>query len=231
MTQNNTDQSAHNTVLPLEQIFDRPQNTRELKSNHVQGLAESIAVLGLIEPLVIDNQGRLLAGAHRKAAITWLRDNNSLQFDRHFPSGLIPVRMMPFNSIDEPEKALEIEISENEKRRDYTPNEVKSLAERLRQAGYVDSPGRPKEGEKRLRPALEIIVGKSLRSVRRYLTEDKPVQNGQVSEKVLLKRAYQSLQKWNVMVKNSTKATQELQEKLESLLPLIEEVLESTTQE
>jgi len=229
MTQNNIAQSAHNTVLLFDQIFHILQNTRELKSNHVRCLAESIAVLGLIEPLVIDNQGRLLAGAHRREAIIWLRDNNPLPFDRHFPSGLIPVRMMPFNSIDEQEKALEIEISENEKRRDYTANEVKILAERLRQAGYVDSPGRPKTGEKRLRPALEIIVGKSLRSVRRYLTEDKPVQGGQVSEKALLKRAYQSLHKWNATAPKNTKAEKELQEKLESLFLLMEEVLESVT--
>ena len=34
------------------------------------------------------------------------------------------------------------------------------------------SKGRPAKGEKALRPALEVIMGKSLRTVRRYLNEE-----------------------------------------------------------
>ncbi len=44
------------TTLPLEQILDRETDTRPLQSQHVTQLAESIAVLELIEPLVVDNQ-------------------------------------------------------------------------------------------------------------------------------------------------------------------------------
>lgn len=210
--------------LPLDKILDRPSDTRELKNEHVQNLAESIATLGLIEPLVTDNQGRLLAGGHRKAAIAWLKENDPTRFDQQFPDNSIPVRMMSFDGSKNPERALEIEISENEKRRDYTPSEVRALAERLRQAGYVDSPGRPKSGEKRLRPALEIIIGKSLRSVRRYLTAEKPVQLGQVSEDKFLKQAYQSLLQWNAIAQKSTVEKQQLTELLKDLLPLLETI-------
>ncbi len=48
-------------------------DTRPLNPRHVESLAESIAVLGLIEPLVLDNQGRLLAGGHRLEAIRLLK--------------------------------------------------------------------------------------------------------------------------------------------------------------
>ena len=76
---------AQRYLLSLDKILDRPLDTRELKSEHVQSLAESIATLGLIEPLVTDNQGRLLAGGHRKAAIAWLKENDPKRFDEQFP--------------------------------------------------------------------------------------------------------------------------------------------------
>jgi len=37
---------------------------------------------------------------------------------------------------------------ENEQRRDYTPAELKALAELLKKAGYKASKGRPAAGEK-----------------------------------------------------------------------------------
>jgi ParB family chromosome partitioning protein len=137
--------------------------------------------------------------------------------------------MMPFEASEDPEQALQVEISENEKRRDYTPNEVRALAERLRAAGYVDTPGRPSKDEKRLRPALEVIVGKSLRSVRRYLTEEKPVQVGQVSKKTALRQAVKALEQWGGFPdsEKNTPAEKQLAKKLPQLLELIEKVIAS----
>lgn len=212
------------TKLPLSQIQNRQSDTRSLREKHVEQLAESIAVLGLLEPLVVDNQGRLLAGGHRKAAIEQLRQNHPDAYATHFPDELIPVRMMPFNADEEPELALQVEVSENEKRRDYTPNEVRALAERLRECGYVDTPGRPSSNEKRLRPALEVIIGKSLRSVRRYLTEEKPVQIGQVSPQTALRQAKAALEKWERLkaTKRKTEAEKQLAAELPKFLELID---------
>ncbi|NJN49605.1 MAG: hypothetical protein HC805_07365 [Alkalinema sp. RL_2_19] len=66
---------------------------------------------------------------------------------------------------------MAIEASENEKRRDYTPGEVRELADRLVAAGYRKTEGRPKKGEKALIPSLSVIVGKSHRTLHRYLEE------------------------------------------------------------
>jgi ParB family chromosome partitioning protein len=216
-------------TLPLEQILDRETDTRPLQSQHVDQLAESIAVLGLLEPLVVDNRGRLLAGGHRKAAIASIRVHKPEVYAQHFPDDLVPVRMMPFDASEDPEQALQVEISENEKRRDYTPNEVRALASRLRAAGYVDTPGRPSKDEKRLRPALEVIVGKSLRSVRRYLTEEKPVQVGQVSKKTALRQAKRALAQWASLVdeEKNTRTEKQLAKKLPPLLELIEKAIAS----
>lgn len=219
---------SQRTALPLEQIQDRASDTRQLRQDHVEQLAESIAVLGLLEPLVVDNQGRLLAGGHRKAAIYYVKEFHPEAYEQHFLDDIVPVRMLLFNADDDPEKALQVEISENEKRRDYTPAEVRALADRLRSAGYADTAGRPSKGEKRLRPALEIIIGKSLRSVRRYLTEEKPVQFGQVSKKTALRRAKSALEQWMSVVENeeTTATERQLSKKLPSLLELMEKLIE-----
>lgn len=159
------------STLPLGKILDRTSDTRELHADHVSELAESIAVLGLLEPLVVDRRGRMLAGGHRKAAVFTVKEQNPEAYAKHFPQDLIPVRILDFDAKANPDLALQIEITENEKRRDYTPVEVRSLAERLVEAGYINVKGRPARGEKALRPALEVIIGKSIRTVRRYLNE------------------------------------------------------------
>lgn len=200
---------SQRSILPLGQIQDRLSDTRQLRQDHVNQLAESISVLGLIEPLVVDVRGRLLAGGHRKAAILQIKEQKTEVYSQRFPDEMIPVRVMPFDANDDPDLALQVEISENEKRRDYTPAEVRSLADRLRNSGYSDAPGRPAKGEKRLRPALEVIVGKSLRSVRRYLTEEKPVQVGQVSKRAILNQAKGALEKWLSLPEIERQATVE----------------------
>lgn len=162
-------EQSRSSVLPLGKILDRASDTRELSSQHVSELAESISVLGLLEPLVVDRRGRLLAGGHRKAAVFVLKEANASAYTKQFPDDLIPVRVVDFDAEENPDLALQVEVTENEKRRDYTSGEVRALAERLREAGYADVKGRPAKGEKALRPALEVIIGKSIRTVRRYL--------------------------------------------------------------
>ena len=47
-------------------------DSRPISARHVFELARSICVLGLLEPLVIDTKGQLLAGAHRLVALQML---------------------------------------------------------------------------------------------------------------------------------------------------------------
>ena len=207
-------------------IQDRDYDTREINQSHVNSLADSIAVLGLIEPLVIDKNGKLLAGGHRKAAIALLAELNPPAYKKHFPENLVPVRVINISSDENPDHAIEIEISENELRKDYSKAEILAIAERLRQAGYKDSPGRPKKGEKRLKPALSTIFGKSIRTVERYLAEETP-SNGEVfnsSSDVHLKKALTHLETWH-KTRGKTKKEQALAKKILELKSLMEEVL------
>jgi ParB family transcriptional regulator, chromosome partitioning protein len=102
------------------------------------------------------------------AALDWAA------FDAKHPDGLMPCRLMAFDSEKEPGKALAVEGTENEKRRDFSRAQIEILCTRLKECGYIDATGRPKAGEKALRPALALIIGKSLRHVRRLLQAATP---------------------------------------------------------
>jgi len=215
-------------TLPLSQIQTRQQDTRPLNPKHVETLAESIAVLGLIEPLVIDNQSRLFAGGHRLAAINHLKETQPDKYQEKFPHELIPIRRLPFNGDEDPELALQIEIAENEQRRDYTPTEVKAIGDRLREFGYSDVKGRPKKGQKALMPALAVVVGKHLRTIQRYLGDDEPqekVTAKSTTHVVLLKQALSKLNKWQ-QEKPQTPAEKALAKKLPEMIELMEKVLD-----
>lgn len=203
--------AARTAQLSIDNISPRPGgDTRPLDLAHVLDLAESMAALGLLEPIVVDERQRLLAGAHRLAAARLLACTEAderrrdvlreagappevvdgsappsgplaqqaeraerLEVDgwhrRH--GGLVPVRLYPIDAEAEPDLALAIEATENEKRRDYTRPEILALADRLRAAGFSDHQGRPRQDERPLRPALAVIIGKSERQVRRILNE------------------------------------------------------------
>jgi ParB family transcriptional regulator, chromosome partitioning protein len=157
------------SLLDIEQISDRPGgDTRSLNLHHIEALAESIAALGLIQPIAVDNKGHLLAGGHRRAAIKYLKEQNLDDYQEYFANG-IPIHRYDFDAEADPDLALAIEAAENEKRRDYTPTEVRDLALRLRIAGFHHTRGRARAGQKSLAPTLAVIVGKSIRTVERYL--------------------------------------------------------------
>lgn len=188
---------------------------------------DSIAVLGLIEPLVTDKKGRLLAGGHRLAAINLLKESQPEKYQTQFPEDRVPVRTLSFNAEEEPELALQIEIAENEQRRDYTSIEVKAIAERLRTAGYVEVKGRPKKGQKALMPALAVVVGKHLRTVQRYLSdEDEDTETGKsTTHVVLLRQALSKLNQWQ-KVQPQSATEKALAERLPELISLMEKVLQ-----
>lgn len=192
------EEQAERSTLALDAIQSRPAgDSRTLKPYYLIELAESIAAVGLIEPPVVDSNGRLLDGGHRIAALRLLATADPtaraqqwlnlagwestrlsakqtacierLQSLAALAVEQVPVMRLPFDAVAEPDRALAIETSANTQRRDYTREELLLLVQRLRAAGYVEREGRPRASEKALRPALSIILGKSSNTVRRWL--------------------------------------------------------------
>ncbi|MEP1079656.1 ParB/RepB/Spo0J family partition protein [Leptolyngbya sp. PL-A3] len=219
---------SQESALPLDAIKERDTNTRELRPEHVESLIESIAAIGLIEPLAVDEKGQLLAGGHRLAAIRQLKEAKPDVYAEKFKGDRILVRVMPFDATNDPDLALQVEVAENEQRRDYTPAEVRSLAERLKAAGYIDRKGRPSKGQKTLLPALSVIVGKSMRTLQRYIDEDKANSENAtdvvISSTRHIKTASKALEKWQQEMEGQELSTdeEELLSKLPTLLKLMQ---------
>jgi hypothetical protein len=62
----NTEIADAAQVLPIDQIRVGERHRHDL--GDIAGLAESIEDIGLLHPITVDEQGRLLAGARRLAA-------------------------------------------------------------------------------------------------------------------------------------------------------------------
>ena len=218
----NTPTPAENSTAVTIAVIDiqyRQRDTRPLNESHVLELAESIAVVGLIEPLAIDSKGRLLAGSHRLAAIQWLKANKSSDYAAQFLADQVLVRRFDFDADEDPERAFAIEVTENEKRRDYSPSEVKALAERLKTAGYREGRGKPKKGQRALMPALEAIVGKSARQLHRYLSDEPPVAGGE-SDILTYVRILRQISKGIEKLEKSPKIEQDAEDLWKQLSPI-----------
>ena len=230
-------EKTQRSTLPLNQIKIRETDTRPLHEEHVNALSESISVLGLLEPLVVDKRSRLLAGGHRLAAINVLKNVNSKAYQQHFPEDTIPIRMMDFDAEENDDLALQVEVAENEHRRDYTPKEVRLLADRLQAQGYKRLKGRPGKGEKSLVLALAFVVNKSKRTIERYLQESNQENNQQNQgsttdvalslEKKNLTKTYTNLQNWqnNLQEQPETPKRQALLKKLPRFMKAVDAAL------
>ena len=220
--------------LNLSDIQDRTHDSREVNQEHVLELVESISTVGLIVPITLDQSRVLLAGAHRLNALRHLQAHQPKRFKELFPQEKVPAYLMPLNQSQDRFQALRVEIEENEKRRDYTPQEVREVAQQLIDEGYVQQRGRPREGQKPLIPALELIFGKSKATIKRYLaqTQDAGSHNEKASVKqnpfLKLKRqiakGHQSLNEVSTLSKKQKAKWKETQKLLAKASQLLEEL-------
>lgn len=227
------------TEIKLDQIKPRSfDDTRSLNPIHVLNLALSIEAVGLIEPIVVDQEFHLLAGAHRLNALKVLsledreatchelrkliKKSQESHFDElvtFLPKAVsidfqkIPVRVFQFLAKDDVAYALKIESIENTQRKNYTSKEVFNLYKRLLETGYEDVKGRPREDQRPVLPILALIIGQSIRSVQRKLKEEK--------EGVIKKRGR------STQIDMITSLISRLNSKIESSTPKTKEKLKS----
>jgi hypothetical protein len=96
-------------------------------------------------------------------------DLDAAAFADRYPRAKVPVLVIDTADKDLPALDLAVETAENSVRRQYSREEIVDLAKRLREAGYTDRNGRPKDGEKSLKVALEALLGCSTSTVKRLL--------------------------------------------------------------
>lgn len=83
----------------------------------LSSLAESLANRGLINPITVDENNRVLAGRRRFLAIQGMTSQQLQRFWAHYPDGAIPVQS--FSDMSQDEKEL-IELDENIQRKNIT---------------------------------------------------------------------------------------------------------------
>ena len=183
-----TNIAEHLTVINMSQIKQRDDDTRKLDLKHVQALQDSIIQMGLLQPIVVDQKNKLLAGGHRLAAIQKMKGDRPEDFVIKFPGELVPVRVISI-ARSTGIGALQVELAENEQRRDYTEDELKVIIQRLQEAGYsMAKGGKINDKNKHITRAISSLLGKSerqarriLRSMDRTVREEKPVEERMVA--------------------------------------------------
>ena len=191
-------------LLSIDMVQPRPAtDTRPVDEEHVQAIAESVRAMGLIQPIYLDREFRLIAGAHRLSAFRLLARENPQKWSK------IPVVVDPeLDALTQPDLALRKEIAENEKRSNLTPTQVKAAAQRLLESdvNFTHRPGRLKKGERALTPFLADTFGVSKRYVRSLLNQpDEDAKKDEIStsesrelsdeetERIALSKLYQKM--------------------------------------
>jgi ParB-like chromosome segregation protein Spo0J len=204
-------------LLLFEDILNRPGgDTRPLNHNHVNELAESIIVIGLITPLTVDRQGHLLAGGHRRAALHKIKIEHPQKYLELFPEG-IPVRVVDIDATQDSVEALQIEVEENTQRRNFTVAEIKEAAIKLEEAGYQRLKGRPKEGEQSLKRELAKVFRLSEDRIQKILNDSSS--KGRHTPTFSPEVAISTLEKWSKQIQESEESRLEkVHSRLTSLL-------------
>ncbi|HEY9824094.1 MAG TPA: ParB N-terminal domain-containing protein [Stenomitos sp.] len=186
--------SRKQSFLALDAIADRPSgDTRLLNFTHINALADSMLVLGLITPLTVDRKGHLLAGGHRRAALIKISIEHPERFEELFPQG-IPVHVMDLDAQTDEVDALQIEVEENTQRRNFTAAEIREAAKRLENAGYTKLRGRPRPGQKSLKRELATVFRLSEDRIQRILNES--MQKGRRTPTFSPEHAIEILERW-----------------------------------
>jgi hypothetical protein len=178
--------------IPLDSILDRVTNLRPVYDDKARVLAGNIALFGIIQPIAVDVNNRLLAGDHRRRALGMLREvaewpdrapqllpglddetlSKAMTAWRRFEYDVgVPVHRVAIDATSDPASAKAIELSENTLRENFTKEEIKNAYKTLIAAGYRHTVGRPKKGEKAIGPQLELLYGRGSRTITKYIAE------------------------------------------------------------
>lgn len=220
-------QNEDRSLIPLERINDRPDgDTRPLNQEHITELVNSIAVLGLISPLTVDRNYKLLAGAHRRAALQELSIIQPERYRELFGGG-VPVRVMDFDAVSNPVDALQVEVEENTQRRNYTVKEIKEAARKLENAGYERLRGRPAPGQKSLNRELMNVFRLSRRRITEILNTESERSEHPCSLLSDLRAYLKKTEKIyeSVGASSSNKETQRLKRDLKKLISSLKTVI------
>jgi hypothetical protein len=156
-------------LVSMEDLAVWEHHFRQTDTVHTASLRDNITAMGMLHPLVVDSQMRVIAGVHRFWALDEMKETENGEFLRQFPDGLVPVTMLPFNADEKTDKAFEVMASENMIRKDPTPEDIMKAREFLESQNYATGPGRPKKGMKAASAVMATLLGCTPRAIKKGL--------------------------------------------------------------
>lgn len=140
----------------LSSIMSPASTATELE---IEELANCIQAIGLLRPIVVDANRRVIKGSKRVAALQLLESRYPGQY-----SEAIPIRQLALDSTIHLAEVAEARRQESAPL-DYSEQELLEIADRLRAAGYVSTRGRRAPGQKNLTVTVAQIAGKTPRHI------------------------------------------------------------------
>ncbi|MDJ0621725.1 MAG: ParB N-terminal domain-containing protein [Desulfocapsaceae bacterium] len=178
-------------AIDLIKVDDEVRIRREI--GNLQPLVDSIGKVGLINPILIDEQSNLIAGYRRLEACKKLKMEE------------VEVKIVEFGG--DMLKKLDVELAENFFRKDFTPHEV--LASEMRRQEIIEST-RKKGMFERFWLWLKSLFSADQSSIKKTYRETAPS-----SEKVAAKKVQDDQQEGSSIVHGTTsdehETTQEAQ--------------------
>ncbi len=157
-------------------IGDGPGN-RTLSQSHVDSLATRFLAGEPVVVIVVDENLVIVDGRHTYDALLRFRDRDLKRFNKRFGKG-VWVRSLTFDAKQDPERAVRTAMVLNFARRQPSGNDIDQYVRDLLALGFVNSEGRPRNGE---RSACSVIMhdmkvseSTARRWIRRALGESPP---------------------------------------------------------
>lgn len=152
---------------------------RVIDKEHVNKLKASINDQGLLEPLVVDRNGVLLAGHHRFEALKQLQNGDSDRFNGWFPRSHVPVLRLNIDAEKDTQIAAAAAISENRKRKELSREVIKKFCDTMAKKHNIHMrSGRPPKGKVSMSKLLSDALQVSPRHVRRMKNDKGPNKPG-----------------------------------------------------
>lgn len=176
--------------IPLDSIKERVNgNTREIDDVNVENLMSSIRNSGFTSTISIDKNRALIAGEHRRVALSRLRESGwagitnegfKVDYDR------IPCSLIPIDSAVDRFSALRHEISENFIRKNFTEADIFRAIDAIEKEGYQYKGHSAKNDEMTQNQVLQKWLNVSPSFATRWLKKHRLKKNGITLHDVVL---------------------------------------------
>jgi hypothetical protein len=226
------------------------QDLRRVNLEHMIAIAKSVLQFGSLSPINVDTNHHLITGRHNLFACRLLalppeerkpwvnnridagdiigkltpnKEDELLSLDRRPPE--IEACINEFDSAKYSEYARQLEVIENEKRKNLEKEEVINRYKELAAMGYRSAVGKPKIGEITITSIIEREFGINAKTIWRYMNSDTAKEKARPTSYITKKVASNFLTSIEKFIKDAEQIDNDAIENIiRTIFPLISEL-------